>query len=161
MKRETDKCMCGSSLASETASCSSLLANQKAAKMAFILQPKNEWSVQLFGISFVFFFLWILIHLLTEPFFEPLCCLLDSKYLLIALRNEIVVCIYYIFFSDDKVVNQTNIQFATLQMLLLFEKKKRIDIMMASPVFFHTRHLWQKNWWNLWGKMHFSCLEIH
>ena len=28
MKRETDKCMCGSSLASETASCSSLLANQ-------------------------------------------------------------------------------------------------------------------------------------
>ena len=27
------------------------------------------------------------------------------------------------FFSDDKVVNQTNIQFATLQMLLLFEKK--------------------------------------
>ena len=75
-----------------------------------------------------------------EPFFEPLCCLLDSKYLLIALRNEIVVCIYYIFFSDDKVVNQTNIQFATLQMLLLFEKK-RIDIMMASHVFFHTRHL--------------------
>ena len=41
-KRETDKCMCGSSLASETASCSSLLANQKAAEMALFHSLLNR-----------------------------------------------------------------------------------------------------------------------
>ena len=157
MKRETDKCMCGSSLASETASCSSLLANQNG-----IHSVAEKWMKRAIIWYLLCFFLPL--NSYSSPywtiFWTPLLSIRFQIFINCPQKWNCCLYLLHIFFSDDKVVNQTNIQFATLQMLLLFEKK-RIDIMMASHVFFHTRHLWQKNWWNLWGKMHFSCLEIH
>ena len=106
--------------------------------MAFILQPKNEWSVQLFGISFVFFFLPL--NSYSSPywtiFWTPLLSIRFQIFINCPQKWNCCLYLLHIFFSDDKVVNQTNIQFATLQMLLLFEKKKGLTSWWHHMCFF-------------------------